>query len=143
MAAARLATADDAADIGRLLHDFNTEYDDYTPGPEVLAERIAAMIEAGEATVLLAGEGPDGVGVMRFRRLVFHDGMHAYLEELYVAPRSAGTGSAARSSTSRWRRRARTARSGSSSARARTTRPRAGSTRAPGSSTARAGRTGR
>ena len=92
MAAARLATADDAADIGRLLHDFNTEYDDYTPGPEVLAERIAAMIEAGEATVLLAGEGPDGVGVLRFRRLVFHDGMHAYLEELYVAPAQRGHG---------------------------------------------------
>ena len=90
--AAWLATAEDAADIGRLLHDFNTEYNDYTPGPEVLAERIAAMIEADEATVLLAGDGPDGVGVLRFRRLVFHDGMHAYLEELYVAPPLRGQG---------------------------------------------------
>jgi ribosomal protein S18 acetylase RimI-like enzyme len=90
--AARLATAEDAAEIGRLLHDFNTEYNDFTPGPEVLAKRIAAMIEADEATVLLAGDGPDGVGVLRFRRLVFHDGLHAYLEELYVAPPRRGQG---------------------------------------------------
>jgi ribosomal protein S18 acetylase RimI-like enzyme len=92
LAAARVATPDDAADIGRLLHDFNTEYADYTPGPEVLAKRIAAMIEADEATVIVAGDGPDGVGVLRFRRLVFHDGMHAYLEELYVAPALRGRG---------------------------------------------------
>ena len=90
--AARLATAADAADIGRLLHDFNTEYDEYSPGPEVLAERIAAMIDGGEATVVLAGDGPDGVGLLRFRRLVFHDGLHAYLEELYVAPPRRGEG---------------------------------------------------
>ena len=89
---ARLATADDAAEIGRLLHDFNTEYSEYTPGSEVLAERVAAMIEDGEATVLLAGEGPDGIAMLRFRRLVFHDGMHAYLEELYVAPPRRGEG---------------------------------------------------
>ena len=90
--AARLASAADAADIGRLLHDFNTEYGDYTPGPEALAERIAAMIDAGEATVLLAGDGPDGLGVLRFRRLIFHEGMHAYLEELYVVPSRRGEG---------------------------------------------------
>lgn len=91
-AAARLASAADAVEIGRLLHDFNTEYGDYTPGPEVLAERIAAMIDGGEATVVLAGDEPAGVGVLRFRRLVFHDGMHAYLEELYVAPPRRGEG---------------------------------------------------
>ena len=90
--AARLATREDAADAGRLLHDFNTEYGDYTPGPEVLAERLAAMIGNDEATVLLAGDGPDGIGVLRFRRLVFHDGLHAYLEELYVAPALRGHG---------------------------------------------------
>lgn len=90
--AARVASPGDSAEAGRLLHDFNTEYDDYSPGPEVLAERLAEMIAADEATVLLAGDGPDGVAVLRFRRLVFQDGLHAYVEELYVAPPSRGRG---------------------------------------------------
>jgi hypothetical protein len=38
--AVRRATAADVAAIGQLLHDFNREYDDPTPGPAVLAERI-------------------------------------------------------------------------------------------------------
>ncbi|HEX6115649.1 MAG TPA: GNAT family N-acetyltransferase [Solirubrobacterales bacterium] len=89
---ARLATPRDAADAGRLLHDFNTEFDERTPGAEALAERIGPMIADGEATVLLAGEGPDGVAVLRFRRAIFEDGLYAYLEELYVAPRHRGEG---------------------------------------------------
>jgi ribosomal protein S18 acetylase RimI-like enzyme len=88
----RIAAPDDATDAARLLHDFNTEYDDFTPGPAVLSERLGPMIASGEATVLLAGEGPDGIAVLRFRRLVFEDGMHALLEELYVAPGRRGQG---------------------------------------------------
>src|ERR1700727_1394045 len=36
----RLADADDAAVIGRLLHDFNREFDEPAPEPAVLAERL-------------------------------------------------------------------------------------------------------
>lgn len=88
----RLATPEDAAAAGRLLHDFNSEFGDYTPGPEAVAARLGPMIEEGEATVLLGGEGPDGIALLRFRPLVFEDGMHAYLEELYVAPARRGEG---------------------------------------------------
>jgi ribosomal protein S18 acetylase RimI-like enzyme len=88
----RIASPDDAADAARLLHDFNTEYDDFTPGTAVLCERLGPMIASGEATVLLAGDGPDGIGVLRFRRLIFEDGTHALLEELYVAPERRGEG---------------------------------------------------
>ena len=88
----RRATPNDAADCARLLHDFNTEYDEFTPGVEVLTGRLERLIEAGETTVLLAGSGPDGVAVLRFRPLVFEDGLHAYLEELYVAPALRGQG---------------------------------------------------
>jgi ribosomal protein S18 acetylase RimI-like enzyme len=88
----RRATPEDAASAGRLLHDFNTEFEDVTPGPEVLAERLGPMIAADEARVLLVGDGPDGIAVLRFRRSIFDDGLHAYLEELYVAPSRRGQG---------------------------------------------------
>ena len=40
----RVATADDAGVIGQLLHDFNTEYNDITPGPARLADRRRAKL---------------------------------------------------------------------------------------------------
>jgi ribosomal protein S18 acetylase RimI-like enzyme len=88
----RLATPEDAADVGRLLHDFNAEYDEYTPGAEVLAERMGPMIAAGDAVAIVGGEGPDGLAVLRLRKAIFDPGMHAYLEELYVAPARRGHG---------------------------------------------------
>jgi hypothetical protein len=41
----RVATAADAGAIGRLLHDFNTEYDDVTQGPAAMSP--AGAEEAG------------------------------------------------------------------------------------------------
>lgn len=88
----RVAEPGDAADVARLLHDFNTEYEDVTPGVEVLTENARRMIENDEMTVLLAGEGPDAIAELRFRTSVWSDGLHAYLEELYVAPQLRGQG---------------------------------------------------
>jgi ribosomal protein S18 acetylase RimI-like enzyme len=88
----RIAEPQDAGDVARLLHDFNTEYEDFTPGVEVLTENAGRMIENDEMTVLLAGEGPDGLAELRFRTSVWSDGLHAYLEELYVAPERRGQG---------------------------------------------------
>jgi ribosomal protein S18 acetylase RimI-like enzyme len=88
----RRGTAADAADIGRLLHDFNTEYDEITPGPQALAERIAQLIGAGDTAVLLAGDGPDGLAVLRFRRSIWTAGLECYLAELYVVPDRRGRG---------------------------------------------------
>src|SRR5205085_6151155 len=65
--ATRLAGPDDAAVIGRLLHDFNAEYDEPSPGPEAMAARVRELLESGDATVLLVGDGPDGLALMRFR----------------------------------------------------------------------------
>jgi ribosomal protein S18 acetylase RimI-like enzyme len=78
--------AEDAAAIGRLLHDFNTEYDEPTPGPDALAERLAQLIAEGQTTVLLGGPGPDGLAVLRFRRSIWTPGLECYLAELYVVP---------------------------------------------------------
>jgi ribosomal protein S18 acetylase RimI-like enzyme len=84
--AVRRATDADAAVIGRLLHDFNTEYDDPTPGPEKLAERIRQLLAGGDTAVLLAGAGPDGLAVLRFRPALWSEALECYLAELYVVP---------------------------------------------------------
>ena len=66
MPTVRRAEAEDAGDVARLLHDFNSEFDEFSPGVAVLAERVAKMIAAGEATFLLGGEGPDGIAQLAF-----------------------------------------------------------------------------
>ena len=77
--------------IGQLLHDFNVEFDYPTPPPTTLSERIAKLLE-GDTVVLLAGAGPDGVAVLRFRLAIWSAGYECYLAELYVIPRQRGKG---------------------------------------------------
>lgn len=88
----RRATSADADQIGRLLHDFNTEFDEPTPPAAVLAERAGGFIEDGTLVFLLAGEGPDGIVQMRCLRTIWDSGLSAYLEELYVVPKLRGKG---------------------------------------------------
>ena len=88
----RLAGPDDAAVAGRLLYDFNREFDEPTPAPSALAERIRQLLEGGDTLVLLAGDGPDGLAVLRFRAAIWSPGLECYLAELYVAPASRGQG---------------------------------------------------
>ena len=88
----RRAGPDDAPQAARLLHDFNTEYDDFTPGVPALTARLEDLVGAGEAVVLLGGDGPDGIAVLRFRPALWTESLDAYLEELYVAPALRGQG---------------------------------------------------
>jgi ribosomal protein S18 acetylase RimI-like enzyme len=88
----RRATAQDAAAIGRLLHDFNTEYEDPTPGPERLAVRMLELLAGGATAVVLGGPGPDGLAVLRFRSSIWSDALECYLAELYVVPWRRGLG---------------------------------------------------
>jgi ribosomal protein S18 acetylase RimI-like enzyme len=90
--AVRVASGADADDVGRLLDEFNREYDDPSPGPERLAQRIRQLIAEGSTAVLLVGEGPDGLAVLRFRASIWFEGLECYLAELYVAPSSRGRG---------------------------------------------------
>lgn len=85
------ATADDLAAAALLLDRFNREYDELTPGPERLKTRLALLVEQGD-TVLLGGEGPDGVALLRFRPAVWSEGLECYLAELYVVPERRGGG---------------------------------------------------
>jgi GNAT superfamily N-acetyltransferase len=87
----RQATAADAGDIARLLHDFNVEYDEPTPPPDVLAARLRRLM-GDDIAVLLVGDGPDGLALMRFRPSLWSDGLECYLGELYVVPALRGHG---------------------------------------------------
>jgi ribosomal protein S18 acetylase RimI-like enzyme len=80
---------------GRLLHAFNTEYDDPSPGAAALADRLEQLVADGATEVLLLGEADglaDGVAVLRFRPSLWSLADECYLAELYVVPRSRGSG---------------------------------------------------
>lgn len=88
----RRAGPGDAVAVARLLHDFNTEFGEPTPGVEALTEHSRVLLERGEMTVLLAGEGPDGLALIRFRSSVWTGDPEAHLQELYVVPALRGQG---------------------------------------------------
>ena len=88
----RRAGVEDAEAVGRMLHDFNSEYDDYTPGPETMGKRIRELLASGDVTVLIGGDGPDGLALLRFRPSLWSESLDCYLEELYVAPDLRGRG---------------------------------------------------
>lgn len=84
--------ADDAALAlaARLLHEFNTFYDDPSPGPEALTARLADLVGRGETEVLLGGEV--AVCVIRYRPSLWSPAEEAYLAELWVDPSARRTG---------------------------------------------------
>jgi ribosomal protein S18 acetylase RimI-like enzyme len=86
--AVRLGRDEDADAAGRLLHEFNTEFGEATPGAVELARRIRRLLAAGDTAVLLGGTGPDGIALLRFRLALWSDALECYLAELYVAPPS-------------------------------------------------------
>lgn len=94
--AVRCATPADANAIAQLLHDFNREYDEPTPGPSVLAERIGRLLDAADTVILVGGPGSDGLAVLRFRPDIWSESLECYLAELYVVPdrRAQGLGRA-------------------------------------------------
>ena len=94
----QLATVEDADELGRLLHDFNAEFDTPSPGSAVLATRLRALLTGQETFAIVAGHpGPAvAVALVTLRPNVWYEGPVALLDELYVVPalRSQGIGSA-------------------------------------------------
>jgi ribosomal protein S18 acetylase RimI-like enzyme len=88
----RRAERSDAEAVGQLLHDFNREFDEPTPGRAALAKRVRTLLDHGDTVVLLAGEGPDGLAVLRFRPAIWDEALECYLAELYVVPAERGRG---------------------------------------------------
>jgi ribosomal protein S18 acetylase RimI-like enzyme len=89
----RRGGVEDAAAAARLLHDFNTEFGEPTPGVAALAAHVTKLLQEGEGTVLLlGGGGPDGIALIRLRTAVWTGRPEAHLQELYVAPPIRGQG---------------------------------------------------
>ena len=92
----RVATVDDADVVGRLLDEFNREFDTPTPGPGVLTDRLRLLLATDHTIAILAGAPAIAVALVTLRPNVWYDGLVALLDELYVAPsvRGRGIGSA-------------------------------------------------
>jgi len=90
--AVRMGTKEDADSMARLLIDFNREFNEPTPPPAALSERIRLLLEDGDTRILLVGSDPVGVAVLRFRRSIWSEGLECYLAELYVIPSMRGQG---------------------------------------------------
>ena len=91
----RFAAPEDAGQIAGLLHEFNLEFGEASPGVGFLEPRVRAFVESGAKRFLVAcgpaGE-PDGFAQVEFRSSVWFEGPVALLEELYVVPDRRGNG---------------------------------------------------
>lgn len=91
---ARQAAVADAATLGRLLFDFNTEFGSPTDPAEILATRFERILTLDSVVAVLAGDPgePEGFALLTLRPAVWFDGPVAQLEELYVIPALRGRG---------------------------------------------------
>jgi ribosomal protein S18 acetylase RimI-like enzyme len=78
--------------VGRLLYDFNREFDEPAPRPAELAVRVGELLAGGDTGVVVAGDDPVGLALMRFRLSLWGRGLECYLAELYVVPALRGQG---------------------------------------------------
>ncbi|EON22328.1 N-acetyltransferase [Nocardioides sp. CF8] len=83
--AVRRATPADAAALGRLLWEFNTEFDSPTDSAEVLTERFGRILGYDNVVALVVGDAK-GFALITLRPAIWFDGPVAQLEELYVVP---------------------------------------------------------
>src|SRR5437763_11393150 len=88
----RVAEDSDLAAVGQLLHQFNQEFDEPAPAPQVLATRLRELTNDGDTVVLVVADGPDGLAVLRFRGAIWSSGLECHLAELYVVPALRGQG---------------------------------------------------
>lgn len=79
----RVADVADALTVGRLLFDFNTEFDSPTPDAATLAARFGPLLARDDVVVLLAADDA-GFAFVTLRPTPYSDGPLAQLEELYV-----------------------------------------------------------
>lgn len=93
--AVRRATPADAATLGRLLWDFNTEFESETDPADVLAVRFERLLAREDVIAVIGGDN-DGFAFLTLRPAIWFDGPVAQLEELYVVPalRDRGIGTA-------------------------------------------------
>jgi hypothetical protein len=89
----RRAELADAEVVGRLLHDFSSEYDEPTPAPRAIAERVRELLAAGDITVLLGGPGRTGGRCSASARRYTRTRSTATWKSCTLSPTGVGTGS--------------------------------------------------
>jgi len=84
----RQARASDADVVGRLLREFNDEFDTRGPEADAFARRFHQLLDRPDVLVLLAENNshPVGFAYLTLRPTPYYDGLLAQLEELYVRP---------------------------------------------------------
>src|SRR5690349_19510674 len=89
-----IAATEQAGIVGRLLYDFNAEFDAPGPTVEEFSTRFGVLLARADVLVLLAGApaAPTGLAFLTLRPTPYYDGSLAQLEELYVQPRMRGQG---------------------------------------------------
>ena len=88
----RVAEVGDAPEVALMLHDFNTEFDTPSPGPDVLAARLQQLLAGPDTFAILAGSPAVAVAMVTLRTNVWVEGAVALLDELYVVPELRGHG---------------------------------------------------
>ena len=96
MSDVRRAGPADAEVLGRLLWDFNTEFETEVDDVDVLTARFVRLLELDDIVAVLAEDEDTAVGfaLVSLRPAIWFDGPVSQLEELYVVPdqRSRGIG---------------------------------------------------
>jgi GNAT superfamily N-acetyltransferase len=80
--------------------EWRTEDPDFTVDREACAlrlladtaDRIRELLAAHETIVRVAGAGPDGLAVLRFRPAIWSEALECYLAELYIVSERRGLG---------------------------------------------------
>lgn len=93
---ARLATTRDVFLVADLLDQFNIEFEYPSLGKAFLVTRLTNLLDHPQVLVVVAGDPPQGVGIVTLRPLIWEEGLVATIDELYTAPsmRSQGLGTA-------------------------------------------------
>src|SRR5690606_34036304 len=88
------ATPADAQTLGRMLRDFNDEFDTEGPSAETFALRFRRLLAREDFVVLLSGERerPTGFLVLTLRPTLYAEGPLGQIEEFYVVPDRRGHG---------------------------------------------------
>jgi len=84
----RPAGVGDADTVGRLLRDFNDEFETAGPTANEFTARFSTLLARDDVVLVLAHHGGRDVGfaLLTLRPTPYYDGSLAQLEELYVVP---------------------------------------------------------
>jgi GNAT superfamily N-acetyltransferase len=89
----RIGGERDAALLGRMLFEFNSEFDQPEPSAAQIAKLAEPQLHSGEIAVIFApGDPPTGFAQLRYRTSLYAHGLACCLEELWVRPAHRGTG---------------------------------------------------